>query len=386
MCDNANENLVLYFNSIKLINYRNFDFLECQFSKKLNIFVGHNGQGKTNIVEAIFYSIRGESFRFSNNESLIKEGCTEASIHCQLNENNLNYFLQTELFFHRKRTLLNKKITNQNELRKKFGIVLFSPESLDCIKESSEHRRNLVDDLLITYDLNNLNTLNNFKKALKTRNKILKNYKLELETKKATQDLLEALEPTYLQLATDYTYLRLNAIKALLGEFNNSIRYISQNNDVDISVEYVISDMNFIEMSRLDIENQLLKRLKELNDAELSSGVSLVGPHKHDIKFLYNGKDSRIFCSQGQQRALILAFKIAQIVYHRKVHGVYPILILDDVLSELDQIKREALISFLHEINTQTFLTTTDLTLPKVFIGDELSIMHLKNGLLTKES
>lgn len=376
----------MYFKSIHLINYRNFQNLHCQFSKNLNIFVGHNGQGKTNIVEAIYYLINGESFRFSNNSSLINENINAASIQAHLIENNLDFFLQTEIFESRKRTLLNKKVSSVTNLKKKFGVVLFSPESLDCIKESSEHRRQLIDDVLITYNLNNLDLINNFKKALKTRNRILKNYKMELESRETTLELLEALEPQFLNLAVKYTFLRIEALKALMGEFNNSIRYISQSQNVDISVDYVISEENFFEKTEFDIEKQLKKRIKELNDAELSNGVSLVGPQKHDITFLYNGKDSRIFCSQGQQRALILAFKIAQIVYHRKVHGVYPILILDDVLSELDQIKREALISFLHEINTQTFLTTTDFTLPRVFNNENLSVMHLRGGEIIQEN
>lgn len=370
----------MYFSSLKLINFRNYEKLECQFSKKLNIFIGNNGQGKTNIVEAIYLLINGSSFRFSNNESLIRDGFNQAIIQSQLYEKELDYFLQLEILKSRKRLLLNKKVTNQNNLKKNFGVVLFSPESLDCIKESSEHRRNLLDDLLMTYDELNSVLIHNFKKALKLRNKILKNYKIEIESKEMTLNLLEALEPQYLKLSAQYTYLRIKALKSILGEFNNSIRYISKTANVDISVDYVISDQNFINKSFEEVENLLLKRLKELNDAELFSGVSLVGPHKHDITFLYNGKDSRIYCSQGQQRALILAFKMAQVVYHRKVHGVYPILILDDVLSELDQVKRDSLITFLNEINTQTFLTTTDFTLPKVFNENDLTIMHLNNG------
>lgn len=370
----------MYFSSLKLINFRNYEKLECQFSKKLNIFIGNNGQGKTNIVEAIYLLINGSSFRFSNNESLIRDGFNQAIIQSQLYEKELDYFLQLEILKSRKRLLLNKKVTNQNNLKKNFGVVLFSPESLDCIKESSEHRRNLLDDLLMTYDELNSVLIHNFKKALKLRNKILKNYKIEIESKEMTLNLLEALEPQYLKLSAQYTYLRIKALKSILGEFNNSIRYISKTANVDISVDYVISDQNFINKSFEEVENLLLKRLKELNDAELFSGVSLVGPHKHDITFLYNGKDSRIYCSQGQQRALILAFKMAQVVYHRKVHGVYPILILDDVLSELDQVKQDSLITFLNEINTQTFLTTTDFTLPKVFNENDLTIMHLNNG------
>jgi DNA replication and repair protein RecF len=127
----------------------------------------------------------------------------------------------------------------------------------------------------------------------------------------------------------------------------------------------------------------LHKRLLELRDAELASGASLVGPQKHDIFFLYGQKDSRFYCSQGQQRAIILSFKMAQIVYHRRVHGFYPALMLDDVLSELDEGKKTALINFLQEINTQIFITTTDLLLPGNFALENSAVMTVKNGALT---
>lgn len=123
------------------------------------------------------------------------------------------------------------------------------------------------------------------------------------------------------------------------------------------------------------------KRSLELRTAELQSGTSLIGPHKHDIKFLYGQNDSRFYCSQGQQRAIILSFKMAQIVYHRKAHGIYPVLMLDDVLSELDKTKRDALITFLHEIKTQIFVTTTDFELPTSFTLDQTQVFQVQNGI-----
>jgi DNA replication and repair protein RecF len=129
-----------------------------------------------------------------------------------------------------------------------------------------------------------------------------------------------------------------------------------------------------------EINEMTHKRMMGLRDAEFATGASLVGPQKHDIIFLYGQKDSRFYCSQGQQRAIILSFKMAQIVYHRRVHGFYPALMLDDVLSELDESKRTALINFLHEINTQIFITTTDLSLPQSFALENYSVMEVKNG------
>ena len=114
-------------------------------------------------------------------------------------------------------------------------------------------------------------------------------------------------------------------------------------------------------------------------------GSSLIGPQKHDVIFLYNGKDSRFFCSQGQQRSIILAFKMAQIVYHHKVHGFYPVLLLDDVLSELDLTKQESLISTLNQTETQTFVTTTDTSILKKLRMEKSQVFHVHAGTVTAE-
>jgi DNA replication and repair protein RecF len=129
----------------------------------------------------------------------------------------------------------------------------------------------------------------------------------------------------------------------------------------DISVDYLISGESALNWSDSQVFDALKKRHQSLALQEVAYGGSLVGPHKHDIKFLFNGNDSRFYCSQGQQRALILALKIAQIVYHHQVHKTYPILLLDDVLSELDMKKRMRLMKFLEQVSAQILITSTDL-------------------------
>jgi DNA replication and repair protein RecF len=179
---------------------------------------------------------------------------------------------------------------------------------------------------------------------------------------------------------------RIAALKEILPEFNRAMQDISKKSDVDISVDYLVSGGSALASSPLEIDNAIQQRAMELRDAELSSGVSLVGPHKHDIVFLYGQKDSRFYSSQGQQRAIIWSFKMAQIVYHRSVHGLYPVLMLDDVLSELDLTKRQALISFVHDIKTQVFLTTTDFHLSESFSLDQSTVIRITNGQTLTET
>lgn len=372
----------MIFERLRLVNFRNYRDVVLSFSPRVNVFLGENGQGKTNLLEAMYMISQGDSFRYSDNSTLINSHNQEALIQALITQNDLHYKLKMGLSKSRKVLTLNDKRVNSADIRKIFASVVFSPESLASIKEGADHRRELVDELLVTFDRRNADLIADYRKALKTRNKILKNFLQGLQDKVTTENLLESLNPQFVRLGADLTHARITALAGLSKEFNNAMQYISGNSAVDISVEYVVSEQNAVKFSRDEVQFALEKRIKELHDAELSSGTSLVGPHKHDIVFLYGGKDSRFFCSQGQQRAIILSFKMAQIVYHRKAHGTYPVLMLDDVLSELDKAKREALITFLHEINTQIFVTTTDFTLPDSFSLDQLSVVRIKDGLI----
>lgn len=370
----------MIFEKLRLVNFRNYRDVVVSFSPRVNVFVGDNGQGKTNLLEALYLVSQGKSFRYGDNQTLINNSNQESVIQALVQQNELQYKLKLGLTRSRKFLTMNDKRASPTDIRKVFASVVFSPESLASIKEGADHRRELIDDLLVTFDRRNADLLADYRKALKTRNKILKNFLEGLQDKVVTESLLESLNPLFLRLATDLTYARISALAGLSKEFNSAMQYISRDSSVDISVEYLISDQNAAHATLEEVNFLLKKRLSELHDAELSSGTSLVGPHKHDIVFLYGQKDSRFFCSQGQQRAIILSFKMAQIVYHRKAHGTYPVLMLDDVLSELDKAKREALITFLHEINTQIFVTTTDLSLPNSFSLDQISVLHIKNG------
>ncbi|MGZ3773764.1 MAG: DNA replication/repair protein RecF [Pseudobdellovibrionaceae bacterium] len=370
----------MIFQRLRLVNFRNYQDVVVSFSPRINVFLGENGQGKTNLLEALYLISQGDSFRYGDNTTLISSGFSESLVQALITENDLTYKLKLGISKSRKTLTLNDKKVRSTDIRKIFASVVFSPESLSSIKEGADYRRELLDELLITFDRKNADLITDYRKALKTRNKVLKNHLDGLQDTQVTLYLLESLKPQFVRLATDLTFARISALKGLTKEFNNAMQYISSNFAVDISVDYLVSEQNALNFSREEVQFTLEKRITELSNAEISSGTSLVGPHKHDIVFLYGQKDSRFYCSQGQQRAIILSFKMAQIVYHRKAHGTYPVLMLDDVLSELDKTKRDALITFLHEINTQIFVTTTDFSLPKSFSLDQLSVVQIKDG------
>ena len=362
-----------------ITKFRNIESMQINFSERLNIFVGANGQGKTNILEAIYLLIEGESFRYSRYDTLIKENEKEAFIKCTLENRNLDYELKIILSPHKKSFSVN----NKNIALSKINLppaILFSPESLNSIKESSDHRRKLLDQLLVQTFLHGKSVALDFKRALKTRNKILKDIasaKIDYEMGVKT---LESLDPIYFKLAAELTYLRLQSLIQIKEEVQITLKNIHTNESAIFDYNYVISDRVFKNEKPEEITHFLHKRYAEMAGAERKLGTSLVGPHKHDVIFLYNGKDSRFFCSQGQQRSIILAFKMAQIVYHHRVHGFYPILLLDDVLSELDLTKQESLISTLNLTETQTFVTTTDTSILKKLRMEKSQVFQVSAG------
>ncbi len=365
---------------IVIRNFRNLSDVAVSFSPKVNILIGDNGQGKTNILEAIHVLMNGSSFRYADNENLLQKNTSEAFLKADCLQGEFDFLVDLRILKSRKTHQVNGKKVSLEYLHQKFPQVVFSPESLAAIKEGADQRRLLVDDLITSFNAKNAELIIEFRKALKTRNKVLRDYQGGEVPKNQTEQLLESLNPIYTRLAVELSWQRIHSLNLVKNELKNAMQYISNDRSVDISVEYVISSLNSLDFSREQIEKNILQRLHELHDAELSSGVSLVGPQKHDIVFVYNGNDSRFYCSQGQQRALILAFKMAQIVYHRKLHGSYPTLLLDDVLSELDSSKRDSLIRFLSEINTQIFITTTDFNLPDSMKSEDCAVFKVREG------
>lgn len=369
----------MYFKNLSVQNFRNLESLNISFNERLNIIIGDNGQGKTNILEAVYLLTEGESFRYSKNENLISLEQTQASLFCQAANGDLEYKISMRLTPSKKEVSINNKTSSLNRLDK-FSAVLFSPESLNIIKESSDERRELVDQLVVQIYPNGKNILQEYKKVLKTRNKILRDIAEEKVPLNMGLDTLESLNTSFLRLAGELTNARLKQLKEIKPYVELALQDIHLKGDIKFDFNYVFSDENHRNSDPELVVNAMQKRMLELRSAEIKTGLSLVGPQKHDVIFLYNGNDSRFYCSQGQQRSIILAYKMAQIVYHHRVHGFYPLLLLDDVLSELDLTKQESLISTLNQTETQTFVTTTDVSLLSKLSMTKASVFKIKNG------
>ncbi len=375
------------FQSVRLHNFRNYRELSLEIPPGVVVFEGPNGNGKTNLIEALFLLLRGDSFRPTSTQSLLfhreNHVASQFQIQAELTHLDLTHELRLYTSEGKRHLSWNGNRVPAEQVARSFPLVLFSPESLSAIKEGPEERRKLLDDMVLTHTPAAFKILRDFRRSLKTRNRILRDFKRGVTPRSQTIDLLESIDPLFLPLATELTMARLTALRSIQADLEGALQYVLERKDVDISVEYVISSENALHWGRSDLLSAMHKRTVELRESELSSGNSLVGPQKHDIRFLFAGKDSRFFCSQGQQRALILSFKMAQILYHHRTYQVFPFLLLDDVLSELDPIRRSNLIKFLKDIPAQIFLTTTDLSFSMDFGDRGIRVFHVENGAVS---
>ncbi len=377
----------MFFESVELRFFRNYSHVRLEFHKGLNAFLGENGQGKSNLLEALYFLMRGHSFRALEKDSLLQRenGRTQPAsvVKAHVVKDELHNEVSLRIQDHRKKIELNNKSISRSNLWQYFPCVIFSPESLSSVKGGPEQRRELVDELLLLLSPKASQLIGDYQKVLKSRNRVLKNMKLGEVTFDQGLQLLESLNPIFLNVAAKLTAERILALRNIAPDLSETLKKVL-NKNVDISVDYLMSSERANAFDQSEIHDALRLRILQLQKAEIETGTSLVGPHKHDIRFMIDAHDSRYYCSQGQQRALILSFKMAQIMYHGKVHREQPILLLDDVLSELDAERRANLIEFLKGINSQIFLTTTDLSFPEHFLAKDMAVHRIAGGKIQR--
>jgi DNA replication and repair protein RecF len=274
-----------------------------------------------------------------------------------------------------------------------FPVVLFSPESLAAIKDGPDQRRQLIDNVLVTQSERDARLIREFQKSLRSRNALLKQIS-EGDRRATTLGALESITKLFLLLATQLTEARLLALRALQPGFCDTAGKIFSGQSIleplksnqarhEFSFVYEISGKDALSWGADQIFDAISHRHRELESREMESGTSLIGPQKHDFRIELDKNDSRYYGSQGQQRALILAFKIAQINLHQMTLGRYPVLLLDDVMSELDSDKRGRLMEYLEQTRAQVLITATDLTWSERFSNERNAVFTVEDGIVT---
>jgi len=372
--------------------FRNLNSVELACEPKLNVLIGHNAQGKTNIIEGLHVLSTLSSFRHATTTQLIQEGFEESQLEGRVYvDNKVDKFhdLRVRLAGVRRSCSVDDKIVDPGRYTTYLKAVVFSPESLMAIKTGPEARRDLLDEALAQVSSSAVQARWEFTKTLKQRNALLKQLKNELISLNYAREMLETLDLFYIDASSRLTWERQNILLALQPIALETLAQILGEPDTALLIEYTDSQESWFNAVSLDqVKQRFLVAVSDekRRRAEEALGTTLTGPHRHDVRFVFNGKDSRIFASQGQQRALILAFKIAEIVYHGSTFGSFPILLLDDVLSELDEKKRNYLIEFLRSNEAQTFVTTTDLESAELLNREShCAVFRVEQGKVSKQ-
>ena len=280
----------------------------------------------------------------------------------------------------KKRIRVNGKALSREKLHQNFPCLLFSPESLSIIKQGPDKRRSLVDEFLLITGQSS--ELRDFKRCLKNRNQILQNIqRVEEKSTDSQEKVLEIINGQFISLSAKLCRARWKALQGLEPYLNQAVDFIFGSEGKKVHFHYYQSKELLQDFSAPLLEGKISSKIKSLEDAEKRLGTSLVGPQKDDIQILFDGENSRYYCSQGQQRALILSFKIAEVLYYKSIFGETPLLLLDDVLSEMDEKRRKNLIDFLRQIKAQIILTTTSKDLLQS-LREEGSSYYLKKGRL----
>lgn len=341
-------------NLLQLRNFRNYRALDLSFDDGINVFVGDNAQGKTNIVEAIYYASLAKSHRTNTDSELIAWQENRAAFKLSFTrlsvENSLEFQFSREK---RRKISLNGEVIAPKDLIGTFNTVLFSPEDLFLIKGAPLARRKFLDAELSQASPAYFSELRNYTKIVSQRNMLLKKIK-ERSTDTSMLDLWdEQLVNSAVKLWQKriLTVERLNNIASLMQQkISSSLE--------NLAINYEISTKNSSVTS--DLASWYNKELRDCRRLDIMRGSTSVGPHHDDLLFTVNGIDLRSFGSQGQQRTGVLALKLSELEFLRAETNEYPVLLLDDVMSELDSSRRAELIEFIRREKIQTFITATE--------------------------
>ena len=357
--------------SLKLKNYRNYELLNLTFDPKTNILYGDNAQGKTNILEALYLSGTTKSHRGTKDRDLIQFGREESHLETVVEKNGVLFQIEMHLKKNSPKGIAINKIPirRAGEL---FGIVhfvFFSPEDLNIIKEGPAGRRRFIDLELSQLDKVYLSNLSNYNRIINQRNSLLKEIVYQ-------KDLIDTLDIWDMQLA-EYGTKIIERRKKFIDEVNRIIGGIHEKltggrENIELSYESSAGELSMEEMLRKNRERDI--RFKSTS----------AGPHRDDLCFRVGDLDIRKFGSQGQQRTAALSLKLSEIELVKMLIHDTPILLLDDVLSELDKNRQNYLLDSIHDI--QTVITCTGLD---EFVNHRFSInkiFYVKNGTVAKEN
>ena len=355
----------MYIEKLNLKNFRNYEEQEITLNPHINIFFGDNAQGKTNILEAIFLGGFGKSFRTSKEKEMIKlqKDFLEVNIKYQKSDRDGKIKIQIE---NKKHIEVNGvKIKKLSELIGNLNLVIFTPDDIQILKNGPDKRRRFLDMMIGQLRPNYVYNLNNYLKVLEQRN----NYLRQIKEENKPEEMLEIWD----EKLVEYAQIICNYRKEFIDKLKEKIKIIhpkiTENNE-ELNLNYI---------TECDEKQKYLELLKQRKKLDIIKGFTTKGIHRDDFQVSINDKEIGIYGSQGQHRTAILTLKLAELYVIYDEIGEYPILLLDDFMSELDENRRKSFLQYIQD--TQVIITCTDkMQLENLELGKDYQLYKVEKG------
>lgn len=376
----------MFLKKLKLLNFRNYETCELDFSGNKIILVGKNAQGKTNLLESIYFLATLSSFRAGHDSEIIKYGADAAFLSAELVKSETDIEISVVI------NPPKQKVIKVNGLKKSsyaqylgnLVVVNFGVSDLLLLRGNPSDRRKWLDDAISQIYPAYKDRLKKYDKIKTQRNNLLKELKGNFGLNKIQEDSLAVWDEQIAVSGSNIIHLRQKYLKEIQEIANLKHKSISLNEE-DLVIEYnstVSGDFNAREdevISPEKILERFQEALKEKRNEEIARAQTVVGSHRDDVLFYVNGSDAKKFASQGQQRTIVLALKLSELDFTENIIGESPVLLLDDVLAELDKTRQNYLLNSIKK-DTQTIITTTDVSGFSEKFLDDVIVYNIEAG------
>jgi DNA replication and repair protein RecF len=365
----------MYIKKLELTNFRSYDSLKLSLVPGINVFYGGNGSGKTNVLESIYWLSMIKSFRSTDDSILIKQGKENASISTEVSDNEMDKLFSLEYSLTAKRKIIkenNSKLSRMSDMIGKIPLVLFSPENIMMIKGEPSLRRRFIDDLISQVNKEYYIVLMKYTKEVAHRNYLLKG----IREGKLKKDSLLIWNQQITSNGTRILAARIAAIEAL----NTTLKEKLIDKGIDIGLKYFSKNMQ--DFTGPAIAKKYEEFFENNIDEEIARSTTLIGPHRDDIDINFNGRPAKQYASEGQQRVTAVLIKLAEGLVIKEKRGSFPVVLLDDFSSELDNANR-SYIGKTFKLFKQILITTTHMDNLKGF--EPAKEFHVENSRIKSE-
>ena len=372
--------------SLKLLYFRNYLSMNIDVHPSLNVLVGNNANGKTNIIESIFCLALGRSYRTKSDSECIMFGETATAMSCVVNKNDKNLDIMLGINNKGKSAkIAGVKKTKLTDFVGELNVVLFSPEDLQLVKGSPSLRREFINREFYQFSRIYHKYYLMYQHLLKQRNSYLKDMRKNPKDEMSLA-YLETITSQLAKVAIYITRERVSFVQDISKLTYQNMLNIS-NGQESLKIRYkssVLEALNINDISdEIFNEESLTKVMLKKSYDDIMRGSTKIGPHQDDLEFYINDLDAKMYASQGQQRSIVLSLKLAEINYLKTKTGTYPVLLLDDVLSELDKNRQLKLLDAINE-NVQTFITTPSISDIKEDLLKKAKVFKIENGNISE--